>query len=45
MTINKETGKIIWKPKKREKGTYKFGASATDIDGVRTSKTFEFKID
>lgn len=45
MTINKETGKIIWKPKERERGTYKFRASATDIDGVKITKTFEFKID
>jgi hypothetical protein len=45
MTIEKETGKIIWKPKKREEGTYKFGASATDIDGIKVMKIFEFKIE
>lgn len=45
MTIEKETGKIIWKPEKKEEGTYKFGASATDIDGVKIIKTFEFKIE
>ncbi len=45
MTIEKETGKIIWKPKKREEGTYKFGASATDIDGIKVIKIFEFKIE
>ncbi|MEW6740471.1 MAG: Ig domain-containing protein [Nitrospirota bacterium] len=41
ITINKETGKITWKPKEKEKRIYKFRASATDIDGVKTTKTFE----
>ncbi|GER92311.1 hypothetical protein A45J_2666 [hot springs metagenome] len=45
MSIDKETGKIIYKPEKKEKGTYKFRASATDIDGAKITKTFEFKID
>jgi hypothetical protein len=45
MTIDKETGKIIWKLKKKEEGTYKFGASATDIDGIKVIKVFEFKIE
>lgn len=45
MTINKETGRIIWKPQKKEKGIYKFRASATDTDGTKITKTFEFKID
>jgi hypothetical protein len=45
MTIEKETGKIIYNPKKKEKGTYRFRASATDSDGIKTSKTFEFKIE
>jgi hypothetical protein len=45
MTINKETGKIIYKPLKKEKGVYKFRASATDTDGAKITKTFEFKID
>jgi hypothetical protein len=45
ITINKETGKITWKPEKKEKRTYKFRASATDIDGVKTTKTFEFIVE
>jgi hypothetical protein len=45
MTINKETGEIVWKLQKREKGIYKFRASATDIDGAKIAKTFEIKID
>lgn len=45
MTIEKDTGKIVWKPKEKEKGTYKFRASAADIDGVKIIKTFEFKIE
>jgi hypothetical protein len=45
ITINKETGKITWKPVKKEKGTYKFRASAMDTDGVKTTKTFEFKVE
>jgi len=44
MTIEKETGKIIWNQKDKKKGTYKFKASATDGDGIKTSKNFEFKI-
>lgn len=44
MIINKETGKITWKIEKKEKKTYKFRASATDVDGAKTTKTFEFSI-
>jgi hypothetical protein len=45
MTIDKETGKIVWRPEKKEMGTYSFRASATDTDGTKTTKKFEFKID
>lgn len=45
MTINKETGKIVWKPQKQQKGIYLFGASAADPDGAKMTKTFELKID
>lgn len=45
MTIEKETGEITWKSEKKEKGAYKFRASVTDSDGVKTAKTFEFRID
>ncbi|MBA4323469.1 MAG: hypothetical protein C0408_11690, partial [Odoribacter sp.] len=45
MTINKETGKIVWKPENKETGTYTFRASATDTDGTKTTRKFEFKID
>lgn len=45
MTIDKETGKITWKPKEKKKGIYKFRASATDTDGAKIIKTFEFKIE
>ncbi|MBI5213837.1 MAG: hypothetical protein HY957_10800 [Nitrospirae bacterium] len=45
MTVDRETGEIIWKPEKKEKGIYKFRASATDSDGIKTAKTFEFRID
>lgn len=45
MTINKETGKIIWKPQKQQKGTYLFGASAADPDGAKITKTFELKLE
>lgn len=45
MTVDRETGEITWNPQKKEKGDYKFRASATDSDGVKTVKTFEFRID
>jgi hypothetical protein len=44
MTINKDTGKIIWKPHKREKGIHKFSASASDPDGGKYIRTFELEI-
>ncbi len=44
MTIDKETGKIIWKPQGKEKGVYKFTASASDPDGGKITTTFELKI-
>lgn len=44
MTVDRETGEIVWNPQKKEKGDYKFRASATDSDGVKTVKTFEFRI-
>ena len=45
MTIDKDTGKINWKLGKKQKGTYRFAASATDTDGSKTTKTFEFSLD
>jgi len=44
MTIDKDTGKIIWKPQKREKGIHKFSASASDPDGGKYIRTFELEI-
>ncbi|HMK59690.1 MAG TPA: Ig domain-containing protein, partial [Dissulfurispiraceae bacterium] len=44
MTIDKATGKIMWMPPKKEPGTYRFRASATDSDGSQTIKTFEFSL-
>ena len=45
MTIDKTTGKITWKPARKEPGVYHFRASATDSDGAKTAKTFEFSIE
>ncbi len=45
MTIDKNTGKITWKPTEKQKGIHRFGASATDSDGSKTTKTFEFSLD
>ncbi len=45
MSIDKMTGKIIWKPTKIGVGVYRFGASATDSDGSKTTKTLEFSLD
>ncbi len=45
MTINKETGKIVWNPSKKERKTYQFSASASDNEGAKITKTFELKID
>lgn len=44
MTINSETGKILWKPQKKEKGLYRFKASASDPDGGKIVRTFELEI-
>jgi hypothetical protein len=44
MTIDKDSGKITWKSSKAEKGVFKFGASATGMDGARTTRVFEFSI-
>jgi hypothetical protein len=44
MTVDKNTGKITWNPADRIKGTYRFTASATDSDGTKTVKTFEFSL-
>lgn len=44
MSIEKETGRIVWKPQKREKGAYTFKASATDTDGVKAIKLFQFAL-
>jgi hypothetical protein len=45
MSVDKESGKITWKPSKREKGIYKFGASATDPDGSKIVMVFEVSLD
>lgn len=41
MSIDANTGKIIWTPARVLKGKLKFGAAATDTDGNRTMKVFE----
>jgi hypothetical protein len=45
MTIDKDTGKITWKPTSKQKGIHRFRASATDSDGSKIAKTFEFSLD
>jgi len=45
MSIDKVTGKITWQPTKIGVGVYRFGASATDSDGSKTTKTMEFSLD
>jgi hypothetical protein len=45
MTIDKNTGKITWKPTKKQVGINRFGASAADSNGSKTTKTFEFRLD
>lgn len=45
MTIDSATGRIVWKPQKKEKRAYQFSASASDPDGAKITKTFELKID
>ncbi len=42
MTINKDSGKIIWMAEKP--GAYKFGASVTDADGNKVVKVFEYQL-
>ncbi len=44
MMINSKTGLIIWKPQKKEKGIYKFTASAADSDGGKAVRTFELQV-
>lgn len=44
MTVDRETGAILWKPRKKEKGVYSFKASATDPDGAKTVKTFHVTV-
>ncbi|MFA6411650.1 MAG: putative Ig domain-containing protein [Syntrophales bacterium] len=41
MTIDSNTGKIIWTPQRVLKGKLKFGAAAIDTDGNKTMKVFE----
>ena len=41
MTIDGNTGKIIWTPQQVLPGKLKFGAAATDTDGNKTMKVFE----
>lgn len=42
MTINKDSGKIVWMAEKP--GAYKFGASVTDTDGNKVVKVFEYQL-
>lgn len=44
MTIDKETGKVLWKPAIRKEGKFRFRASVADSDGNKVSKTFEFEV-
>ncbi|MCX8030335.1 MAG: Ig domain-containing protein [Thermodesulfovibrionales bacterium] len=44
MTINPETGKILWKSPKKEKGLIRFKASVSDPDGGKVVKVFEIDI-
>ena len=41
MTIDGNTGKIIWTPQRVLKGKLLFGATAADIDGNKAAKVFE----
>lgn len=41
MTIDGNTGKIIWTPQRVLKGKLLFGAAATDTDGNKTMKVFD----
>jgi hypothetical protein len=41
MTIDGNTGKIIWTPKRVLKGKLLFGAAVADTDGSKTTKVFE----
>jgi len=41
MTIDGNTGKIIWTPQRVLKGKLLFGAAATDTDGNKAMKVFE----
>lgn len=45
MTIDKETGLVSLKLKNREKGMFRFRASATDTDSAKVAKTFEFAVE
>ncbi len=44
MTIDKNTGKITWKPARQQVGINRFGASVTDQDGIKSTKIFEFAL-
>jgi hypothetical protein len=45
MIVDKMSGKVSWKPVTWQKGVYRFRASASDSDGSKTTKTFEFSLD
>lgn len=45
MTINAETGRAIWKLPSNVKNSYQFTASASDADGAKSVRTFEFHVD
>jgi hypothetical protein len=44
MTIDRESGKITWRPASIEKGVYKFGASAAKNDGTKTIRVFDLAV-
>lgn len=44
MAIDKDSGKVVYKINKKEKGTYNFRVSVADPDGMKVSKTFSFSI-
>ena len=44
MTIDANTGKILWTPQRVLKGKLPFGAAAADTDGNKTMKIFELDL-
>jgi hypothetical protein len=44
MTIDANTGKILWRPQRILKGKLPFGATVADTDGNKTTKVFEMDL-